>query len=159
MSGAPRTAGGFTLIEVLLAALLLACGAVSAAYAVAQARHHGEQARVDATARYLLDDAVAWVHSLPRLDPDAPVFGSEAADTAIDDVDDLDGVDESAPADRAGNVQSADWQRRFVVASVQLADPTQTAAAGSTPLMRVQIGVAFRGTVRGYEELLLARLP
>jgi prepilin-type N-terminal cleavage/methylation domain-containing protein len=150
---------GFTLVEVLLAVLLLACAAVSAAYALGQVRDEADGARIDATARYLIEDGIAWARSLPRLDPTAPVFGAEAGELAVDDVDDLDGLVQTAPADRAGNAESADWQRRFVVASVQLANPTLTAANGTTPLMRVQIGVAWKGALRACDELLLARLP
>jgi prepilin-type N-terminal cleavage/methylation domain-containing protein len=150
---------GFTLVEVLLAVLLLACGTVSAAYALGQVRQESDDALVAATARYLLEDGVAWVRSLPRLDVVSPLFGTEPGETSVDDVDDLDGLLEAPPRDRAGNAQSTDWQRRFVVDSVQIGDPTQIAADGTTPLMRVQITVTWKGATRGQEELLLARLP
>ena len=158
MSGAAR---GFTLIEVLLAALVLACGAISAAFALGQGRELGDASRQAATARYLLDDGVAWARSLPRVDRVAPVFGREAGETGIDDVDDvddLDGLVETGPVDRAGDAAAAGWQRRFVVESVSLADPAQAVADGSTTLLRVQVAVVWAGSELGREHLWLARV-
>jgi prepilin-type N-terminal cleavage/methylation domain-containing protein len=152
-------AAGFTLIEVLLAVVVLACGTLGAAYAVGHVRQQGDDAVVAATARYLVDDGVAWVQSLRRIDDAGPVFGTEPDDVDVDDVDDLDDRVETAPADRGGNAQSSDWQRRFVVDSVQIADPTLAVADGSTPLMRVRIQVAWQGSLRATDELLLARVP
>ncbi len=150
---------GFTYLEVLLAVVILAGGATSAAYALAQARQTAEVADQTTSARYLIQDAVAWLRSLPRIDATNPVFGAEAGETAVDDVDDLDGTTETVVKDLAGNTFSTDWTRAWTVDSVSLANPAVTVADGSTTLMRIRIDVAYRKTTVASEVLLLARTP
>lgn len=149
---------GFTYLEVLLAVVILAGGATSAAYALSQVRLTGEVGDRASTARYLIQDGTAWLRSLQRIDDTQPVFGVEAGETVIDDVDDLDGRIEANVKDLAGNSFSG-WTRTWTVDSASLVDPRITVADGSTPLLRVRIDLSFGGTLLGSETLLLARTP
>ncbi len=154
------TRAGFTYVEVLLAITILAAAAVSAAYAVAQARTTGENAAAAATAEYLLQDGFAWARSLPRLDEaTAGTFGPEAGESVPDDVDDLHALDERPPTDRAGNVMDGRWRRRWNVASVTLADPSAEQTGGSTHLLRVDVEVRRDDAVVATGSILLARTP
>lgn len=150
-------AAGFSYVEVLMAVAVLAVAAVSAGYAVAAARTASSEARTAATARYLLQDGLAWVRSLPRQEPTSPVFGAEAGESVVDDVDDLELRTETAPTDRAGAAAPAGWQRSWRVQSVSLDDPTLVVAAGSTSLLRVRLVVSHQGAERAKEDLWLVR--
>ena len=155
-----RSCRGFTYVEVLLAVAILAAAAVSAAYAVAQARSAGADAAVAATAEYLLQDGFAWARSLPRVDEaTSGTFGLETGETVPDDVDDLDGLDERPPVDRAGNTMSGRWRRRWDVASVLVTDPTNEQGNGSTHLLRVEVRVLLDGSDVLTGSILLARTP
>lgn len=150
---------GFTYLEVLLAVVILAGAVTSAAFALGRTRNIGASVDQAAVARYLLQDGVSWVRSLPRIDDTSPVFGSEAGETSVDDVDDLDGRAEKPPTDRTGTTFSADWSRQWTVESVSLTDPLIVVADGSTPLLRIRVDVAYQGTVVAAETILLARTP
>jgi len=154
---------GFTYIEVLLAAVVLAGTMTSMGYALANTSQLAEQQRVTAQARYLLQDGIAWLRMLARVDAnDASGFGMEAGETTIadvDDVDDLRGLVETGPTDRAGVAASVDWQRTWSVFSANLTTPTTDAANGSTPLLRVRVTITFKGREITSETLLLSRTP
>jgi Tfp pilus assembly protein PilV len=158
-----RHADGFTYLEVLLAAVVLAGTMTCMGFALVNTDDMAERQQLQAQARYLLHDGIAWLRMLPRVDAsDASGFGMEAGESLladIDDVDDLTGVVETAPTDRGGVAASADWQRTWKVTSADLATPTTDAAAGSTPLLRVRIGIVHQGREIAGETLLLARTP
>jgi type II secretory pathway pseudopilin PulG len=155
--------GGFTYLEVLLAGVLLAGTMTSMGYALANSSDLGEQQRITAQGRYLLQDGIAWLRMLARVDAtDATGFGMEAGEATIndiDDVDDLRGVVEVAPTDRAGVAAGADWQRSWTVVSADLTTPTTDAANGSTALLRVGLTITYQGRVVTGDTLLLSRTP
>lgn len=163
MTGTARRQGGFTYLEVLLATVVLAATMTSIGYALANSRDVAEQQQITAQARYLLQDGIAWARMLARVDAGTPSgFGREAGETTIadiDDVDDLLGLVETGPTDRAGVAASADWQRSWTVVSANLTTPTTNATNGSTPLLRVGITIAYQGRVVTSETLLLSRTP
>ncbi|MCU0867056.1 MAG: type II secretion system GspH family protein [Planctomycetes bacterium] len=160
---------GFTYLEVLVAIVVLAGAAITASEALIGVRDRDERAARQATARHLLQDGLAIVLRLPRIDDVSPVFGREAGEpaltgsedlgTAVDDVDDLDGVVQTAPVDLGGLAHATAWRRRWVVTSAQLADPRLDAAAGSTSLLRVVIGIDHDGAELATTTILLARTP
>ncbi|MBL9079453.1 MAG: hypothetical protein JNL08_18265 [Planctomycetes bacterium] len=162
MASRAHTAG-FTYVEVLLAAALLAMTTATIGYALGHARDLGDQQAVAAQGRYLLHDGLAWLQTLPREDAKEPGgFGMEADESAladVDDVDDLAGIVETGPVDRLGNVAEADWTRTWTVSSANLTTPTTDAARGSTPLLRVSLVVHCRGREITRETLLLSRTP
>jgi len=153
---------GFTYLEVLVAITVLATAAIAMASALEQVRMAAADDERAATAEHLLQDGLAWVRTLPRIDGTAPTFGSESGETRgvdVDDVDDLANVVESAPRDRGGTQHATAWSRRWTIESVRLANPNSAGADGSTPLLRVGLAVAYDGTEVAAASLLLARTP
>lgn len=157
------SAGGFTYLEVMLAAVVLAGTMASMGFAVANASDLADQQRLAAQGRYLLQDGIAWLRMLARVDAaDASGFGMEAGESTVadvDDVDDLHGLVETAPTDRAGVAASNDWQRSWSVVSANLTTPTTDATKGSTSLLRVGITITCQGRVVTGDTLLLSRTP
>lgn len=153
---------GFTYLEVLVAIAVLATAAIAMASALEQVRMAAADDERAATAEHLLQDGLAWVRTLPRIDGTAPTFGAESGETRgvdVDDVDDLANVVETAPVDRGGTQHTTAWSRRWTVESVRLANPNSAGADGSTPLLRVGLAVAYDGTEVSAASLLLARTP
>ena len=150
---------GFTYLEVLLAVVILAGAVTSAAFALGQTRNTSTSVDQAAVARYLLQDGVSWLRSLPRIDDTGAVFGAETGETVVDDVDDLDGRSENPPTDRVGTTFTTDWRRTWTVDSVSLTDPMLVVADGSTSLMRIRIDILYLGTSLASETVLMARTP
>lgn len=157
------SASGFTYLEVLLAATLLAGTVSTIGYALFHARDVEERRTTLARGRQLLHDGIAWVRLLPRVDPTTPGgFGMESGETAlgqIDDVDDLDGVVETGPVDRTGAVADTDWTRSWTVRSADLTRPTDDAPRGSSELLRVQVVIRYQGREIARDTFLLSRTP
>jgi prepilin-type N-terminal cleavage/methylation domain-containing protein len=152
-------ARGFTYLEVLLAVVVLAMGTVAASQALLSLQDQDERMQPQRLARQLLEDGVAWVRTLPRLDPQNPVFGVEADDAMIDDVDDLSSTIETGPTDLGGNGWAADWYRSWSVRSVAPDAIAAPASPGSTTLLEVTITVGCDGADLAATTLLLARTP
>lgn len=152
-------AAGFTYLEVLLAIVVVAGATITAAHALATVRDAEEDDRIRFAADRLLQDGIAAVRRLPRLDPRNPVFGFEPGETVPDDVDDLDGYTETGPTDLAGTTFAATWRRTWVVASIDLDDPRRDVADGATSLLRVRIGIEYESAEIATETLWLARTP
>lgn len=160
---------GFTYLEVLVAVVVLAGAAITASEVLIGVRDRDEREARQATARHLLQDGLAIVLRLPRLDADSPVFGREAGEppltgsenlgAAVDDVDDLNGVVQTGPVDLGGVAHATTWRRRWRVSSATLADPRVDATAGSTSLLRVEIGIDHDGAELATTTILLARTP
>ena len=150
---------GFSYVEVLVAVVVLAGAVLAAAHALGSAREHDAAEATRRGADALLQDAITRVRALARLEAAFPSFGLEAGETVPDDVDDLDGWTENGPTDVSGTTWPSDWRRVHTVDSVALADPTSVVADGSTSLLRVRIGVAYRGTEVATETLWFARTP
>lgn len=162
MNGRTARSGGFTYLEVLVAVVVLALAALSMGAALQATRDAGADGERAATADWLLQDGIAWVRSLPRLDASAPTFGNEADERAgvdVDDVDDLTDLVESAPADRTGNASDGDWERHWKVESVTTADPSAVTSAGGSALLRVTIAITHRRSEVATATLWLARTP
>lgn len=157
------TEAGFTYLEVLLAAALLAGTTTTIGYALAHARDVDAHRATLAQGRYLLQDGIAWARMLPRVDSTTPTgFGMETGETTlahVDDVDDLHDIVETGPADRAGTAASSDWTRTWSVRSADLTLPTKDATDGSTDLLRVSIVIAYQGRQVANTTFLLSRTP
>jgi hypothetical protein len=163
-----KASPGFTYLEVLIAVVVLAGAVVTASGALISAKDRDREQSQMATAKHLLEDGVAIVMRLPRLDESAPVFGREAGestddnpadvDDLADDVDDLARVVQVGPTDLSGLVHGAAWERRWTVQSVAL-DDLGVAGDGSTPLMQVRISILYQGNLLLVHTFLLARTP
>jgi type II secretory pathway pseudopilin PulG len=154
-----NTRAGFTYLEVLLATIIVAGAAITAAHALATVRDADESDRIRLAAERLLQDGIVAVRRLPRLDPRNPVYGFEPGETVPDDVDDLDGHSETGPTDLAGTTFAGAWRRTWAVTTVDLDDPQRAVAAGSTSLLRVRIGIEYQSAEIATETLWLARTP
>jgi type II secretory pathway pseudopilin PulG len=152
-------AKGFTCLEVLLAAVVLAMGSIAASQALLSLQQQDERMLPQRLAQQLLDDAVAYVRTLPRQDPVSPVFGREPGESAVDDVDDLEREVEKGPTDLSGTVWSREWTRAWAVRSVDPSAVATTAPAGSTPLLEVQIIIEHLGAELARAIVLLTRTP
>lgn len=150
---------GFTLLEVLVAVSILSVGALAMGSALEQARVAAADDARSAVADHLLQDGLAYVRSLPRLDAEAPRFGAEPAELTVDDVDDLDERVETGPTDLAGVSHDPRWTRRYTVQSVALDAPATVVADGTSTLLRVTVAVALDGADLRTASLLLARTP
>lgn len=150
---------GFTLLELLVAVSILSIGALAMGSALEQARSAADDDARAAVADHLLQDGLAHVRSLPRLDPDAPRFGAEPAELVVDDVDDLDERVETGPVDLAGVSHDTRWTRRYTVQSVDVDSPTTVVADGASTLLWVVVSVALDGAELRTASLLLARTP
>lgn len=152
-------AAGFTLLEVLVAVSILSIGALAMGSALEQARFAAADDARAAIADHLLQDGLAYVRSLPRLDPDSPRFGAEAAELVVDDVDDLDERVETGPVDLGSVAHDTRWTRRYTVQSVDVDAPTTILTDGTGPLLQVTVTVALDGDDLRTASLLLARTP
>lgn len=156
------SSAGFTLLEVLVAVSILSVGALAMGSALEQARSAAADDARAAVADHLLQDGLAYVRSLPRLDPDAPRFGAEDDESDVEDVDDVDDLDErveTGPIDLAGVSHGTRWTRRYTVQSVDVGAPATVVADGASPLLRVVVTVALDGADLRTASLLLARTP
>ena len=156
-------AAGFSYLEVMIASVILAGAVTCMGLALEQSATVSANAPIAATGDYLLQDGVAWARSLRRLDATgSTALGMEAGETLIahiDDVDDLAGLVETNPVDRIGTAYGTRWRRAWTVVSAQIANPALTAAAGSTPLLRIDITVSLDGAVIASDTILLSRTP
>lgn len=142
----------FTLVEAMLASLIVAVLLVAVLQTVGATGLARYKAGERATARFLADALVADITSLAYRDPgSSPVFGLEAGETAAskvnyNDVDDYNGWSESPPLDRCGNVLPGldGWRRSVAVAWVNANDVTQTSAT-ETGAKRITVTVAHNG--------------
>ncbi len=150
---------GFSMIEVLSAVVVLAAAAITASQALLSVQNQEDNRSRTALAQHLLQDGLAVVRSLPRIDGSTPVFGAEADDAGIDDVDDYNGITETGPTDLSGLAFARTWQRTWKVTSADLASPEVDVAPGASSLMRVRIGVSNNGGELATTTLLLARTP
>ena len=160
---AGSAAAGFTYLEVLMAAALLATTMTMIGYALAHSRHVQSEQELLQQGRYLLHDGMAWLRLLARYDAGEPdSWGFEAGESTVadvDDVDDLDGLIELGPTDRAGDAAGKDWQRAWTVRPADLATPTIDAAKEATPQMRVTVAVTHLGREITSDTVLLSRTP
>jgi prepilin-type N-terminal cleavage/methylation domain-containing protein len=150
---------GFSMIEVLFAVVVLAAASITASQALLSVQDQDDNRSRTSLAQHLLQDGLAVVRSLPRIDGSTPVFGAEADDAGIDDADDYNGITETGPTDLIGLAFDKLWQRTWKVTSADLASPDKDVAPGASSLMRVCISVSYNGSELATTTLLLARTP
>lgn len=143
MSGT-RYEGGFTLIEVLIAVLLV--GIAIASLVVANISYtKANAAGTDlSTAEFLLEQLRELTVLLPVVDPNTNMltFGPEAGETTLadyDDLDDFDGAVFSPPisADRATLNGFAEFTQQVTVENVSAGDFEQVLADHGSFFVRV----------------------
>ncbi|MEX2670992.1 MAG: prepilin-type N-terminal cleavage/methylation domain-containing protein [Phycisphaeraceae bacterium] len=152
MRQAKRWASGFTMVEVVMAMMVISLMFVAALNAVGSSRTTlttmGERARAMALAEGLMQEILAQPYADPQ---DADAFGPTATEAAtedrslFDDVDDYDGWSASPPVDRDGVALSGndDFERRAAVHWVQA--ETLGEAAAETGVKQITVTVSRGG--------------
>jgi len=143
--------GGFSLIEVMLAAVLIGVGVVAVMVAVASGTKVNAAGANITRACYLAQEIREWTLMLPfsdrdPADQDNPP-GPDGSDPQVDDLDDLIDVTYSPPRDATGNVLTdlPGWSQQI---ALEWKDPDSlqtTVAAGSSDVIRVAVTIHSHG--------------
>jgi len=141
-----RRAGGFTLLEALFAASVLAVVVAAVTQSIVAGQMQTYDAMHSARAVALTEAMMEEILVLPYDDPEGGVvIGPDAGETTrqqFDDIDDYHGWSASPPQTRDGDPIPAfpGWSRRVAVEWVEHDDPTvPTGAAGPTKRIRVVV--------------------
>jgi prepilin-type N-terminal cleavage/methylation domain-containing protein len=154
--GAPSARRGLTLLEVVMATLIVGVMIVVALNALGAVTRESQSFGNRAIALGLAEDLMAEIQQSPYSDPDQdPVFGRETLElasprTQFDDVDDYRNWDHQPPQARDGTplADRNDWRRRVTVERVAANDPTQVSAGSTdTGVKRIHVFVEYRDEV------------
>jgi hypothetical protein len=147
-----RSGGAFSIIEIVVAMLVVSSMLVASLYAVGASRSTLRRGTDRATAGALADDLLGFVYRLPYKSPSGSILGIElgnvlADKTTLDDVDDFDGYREQPPQYANGAAMSgmAEWERRVAVVWVSTSDPS-VVSASETGVKRITVTVHKNGT-------------
>lgn len=146
--------GGFTLIEILLAVVILGVAFVAFLSAMQTGIHTGAESSDLTKAMLYAREMREWTRSLPFHDTDAadadnPV-GPDVVTNGVpfvDDVDDLLGATFSPPRDSFGNeiTDATEWSETVTLIWKSEADPTVTVADGASNLIFVEVTIKKNG--------------
>jgi prepilin-type N-terminal cleavage/methylation domain-containing protein len=143
-----RYEGGFTLIEVLVAVVLVGLAIVSLVVANSSFTKANAAGTELSTAEFLLEQIKELTVLLPVIDPNTQMstFGPEADETVLadyDDLDDFDGLAFSPPisADRATLNNFAAFTQQVTVENVSAGDFEQIIADHGSFFVRVTVKV------------------
>lgn len=140
------TKGGFTLIEVLIAIMLVAL-AIASLVAASTSFTKTNAAGVElSTAEFLIEQIKELTVLLPVVDPETgtDLFGPEEAGPGYyDDLDDFDDASFSPPIDAGRQVLSdlAAFSQKITVENVSASDFESVVPDHSTPFVRVTVRV------------------
>lgn len=143
-------AGGFTLLEVLIAVMLVGLAIASllvSSRALTQA--NGAAAELS-TAEFLIEEIRELTTALPVVDPESgtAVFGPEEASVAdYDDLDDFDNKSFSPPinAERSPLNGLSAYSQQITVENVSAGDFEQVVADHSSPFVRITVKIELNG--------------
>lgn len=146
-----RAAAGFSLLEVMLATLLLGLLMVAATTALGGAASAHQALVATPVESFAL---AREVHSLACVLPRDAGDGLPAASAAgVARLEDLDGATFSPPisAARASLTHASGWSQEIAIDAVDLADPTAAAPDPDAPgvLLRLTVTVREGSSVRG----------
>lgn len=148
----PKKNTGFTLIEALMAAMLIGL-AIAALAASSGAFTTYNAAGVDlSTAEFLIEEVREMTAPLPTVDPTSgtATFGSEAGEllATYDDIDDWNNRSYSPPIDvsRTAMPEFSAYTQQIAVQNVTTANLTQMANNHTTDLYRVTVTISKSGT-------------
>lgn len=156
-----RRRSGFSLVEAVMASLIVGVLTVSALQTVGAAvsarRSQATMRQGDLLARHLLDEILQCRFAEPD---GTPAWGREAGESpssraAWDDVDDYDELAETTLTDKSGTVVpgSAGWGRRVKVERVQASNLAAVVAVVDTGLKRITVVAQRPG---GHQTTLIA---
>jgi prepilin-type N-terminal cleavage/methylation domain-containing protein len=143
---------GFTLIEVLIAIILIGVGIlslISANGAFTQANEAGIEL---STAEFLIEQIRELTAVVPVIDPQSgtTTFGPEASEilATYDDLDDFNNASFSPPinAERSALNDLGAYTQQITVENVSAANFEQVVANHSSPFVRVTVKVLYNAT-------------
>lgn len=139
--------GGFSLVEVLIAVMLVGL-AIAALMAANTALTNANGAGTDlSNAEFLIGEIYELTAMLPVVDPETgdSTFGPETGETLAlyDDLDDFDGQNFSPPicAERAVLNSSAGFSQRITVENVSASNFEQVVGDHTTAFVRVTVRI------------------
>lgn len=145
-----RYEGGFSLIEVLVAVVLVGIAIVALVVANSSFTKANVAGTELSTAEFLLEQIKELTIMLPVIDPETEMstFGPEADETVLadyDDLDDFDGMAFSPPisADRATLTNFAAFTQQVTVENVNAGDFELIVADHGSYFVRVTVKVLF----------------
>ncbi|MCX5691811.1 MAG: hypothetical protein NTV94_18795 [Planctomycetota bacterium] len=150
-----NTAGGFTLVEAMISALIVATMLVAALNTVGASARAQSTTTTSLRAWHMAGLLMAEIESLPYADPDliALPLGLDPGELAqdrstFDDVDDYNAYTAAPATRRDGSLVCADSGWSFAV-NVKWVDPAQPDAVAGTlfesNLKRIEVVVAYGG--------------
>ncbi|HHH75981.1 MAG TPA: prepilin-type N-terminal cleavage/methylation domain-containing protein [Phycisphaerae bacterium] len=149
----PSCMKGFTLVEVLVASVLVAIGVTSLLAAMATSTQSNTAGRDLAQGALLCQEIREWTLGLPLTDPDPESQdnppGPDGSDpqTFVDDLDDLLGVTFSPPRDASGlAITDMDqWSQTINITWRKSGDVSTTVLAGSSDVVYVEVVISRLG--------------
>jgi len=145
---AKKHKGGFSLIEVLLAIILVGIAVAALVAANASFTKENSAGTELSTAEFLIEQIRELTIQLPVVDPETEyaTFGPEAGEAALadyDDLDDFDGAAFSPPinADRTLLNDFAPYVQQITVQNVSAGDFEQVVADGLSSFVRVTVTI------------------
>ena len=153
LARAGRRRGGFSLIEVMVAAALMGVG-VTAVMVAMRSGTEVNAAGADTTqACYLAQEIREWTLTLPFNDPDPgdqdnpPGPDGSDPQAFVDDLDDLMDVTYSPPRDAAGTglTDLSDWSQQIILEWKNPDSLQTTMAAGTSDVVRVTVNICRNG--------------
>ena len=157
---------GFTLIEVLLAVIILGMGITASIHTIMSGTTMSMDSDKMTTANFLASEVGEWTRTLPFSDQDPsdwlnpPGPDSEGPyGPYVDDVDDLLGATFSPPLNAAGvPIKGMDgWSQKILMTWRDRSNPSIEVDPGTSDLIYIQAVIAFRGEVILSTGWLLAR--
>lgn len=150
---AVRSRRGFTLVEVILAILVVGVGLTASMRALTAVMNTSRVSRESRLARELALNLLAEISLLPFEDPDgSPVFGPEPGEgtstrAAFDDIDDYRARSESPPQKKDGTVEAGTtgYTRSVAVVSVSPTNFETVLPDGSSDAKRITVAVSRAG--------------
>ena len=148
---ASKSCSGFTLLEVLVATLLVGI-AVASLLTVSGAFTQVNAAGIDmSTAEFLLEEIRGLTTSLAVIDPETgtDTFGAESGENlaSYDDLDDFDGVTFSPPIDinRTQLSNFSFFSQVITVENVSTSDFTVTVGDHLSPIVKITVRILLNG--------------
>ena len=144
---------GLTIIEIVVAMLVVSSMMAAALYAVAGSRSATARGTDRAQAAALADDLMGYIYRLAYKSPSGSLLGIELGDVlnskpGYDDVDDFDGFREDPPQYADGSVipGMTGWERSVSVVWVNANNPA-TVSGTESGVKRITVTVSRNGTV------------
>jgi Tfp pilus assembly protein PilV len=148
-----RGGGGFSLVEAMIATVLVGIGVASVMVATKSGTEVNAAGRQITQASYLAQEIREWTLKLPFSDPDPGDKGNppgpdgSSPQVFVDDLDDLMNVTYTPPRNASGVAigDLADWSQKI---RLDWKDPdslTTTVAPGTSDVIAVTVTVACRG--------------